>query len=75
MDERGERLGSCFRLTPCEPRQAGEHGLSLLEPDIRNLGAVAGVPAQRRAAEPSRVIDYQEDELERLGKADESRDL
>ena len=71
MDERGERLGSGFRLTPCEPRQAGEHGMRLLEPDIADLGAVPRAPAQRRAAEPSRVVDHEEDELERLGKAHE----
>ena len=42
MDKRGKRLRGRFRLTPCEPGQAGEHGLSFLEPDVRDLGAVAG---------------------------------
>jgi hypothetical protein len=34
MDERGQRLGSCFRLSPCKPRQAGEHGVRLFETDV-----------------------------------------
>lgn len=31
-------------------RQASEHRVSFLEPDIRNVGAVTGVPAKRRAS-------------------------
>jgi hypothetical protein len=45
--------------------------MSLLEPDVRNLGALAGVPAERCPPEPSRVVDQEEDELERVGEADE----
>ena len=71
MDKRRERLGSRLRLASCEPRQACEHGLGLLEPDVRDLGAIASVPAQRRAPEPPRVVDHEEDELERFGKAHE----
>jgi hypothetical protein len=70
-DERGERLGSRFRLTPSEPRQTREHGLGLLEPDIRDLAAVASVPTKRRPAEPSRIVDQEQGELERVGQAHE----
>jgi hypothetical protein len=37
--------------------------MSLLEPDVRDLGAVAGVPAQRRPPEPAGVVDQRLDEL------------
>jgi hypothetical protein len=49
--------------------QASEHSLGLLKPHIRHLGAVAGVPAKRCASEPSRIVDHQEDELERVREA------
>lgn len=62
-----------LRAPTGEAGQTREHGLGFLEPDVRDLGAVARVPAQRSPAEPSRVADHQGDELERLGKADESR--
>ena len=71
MDELGQ--GSCRRLWP-SARQAGqtcEHGVGLLEPHILNLGAVAGVPAQRRPPEPAGVVDQEKDELERVREADE----
>jgi hypothetical protein len=45
--------------------------MRLLEPHIRNLGAVAGVPAKRRPAELSRVVDQEQDELERVREVDE----
>ena len=45
--------------------------MGLLEPDVWNLGAVAGVPAKRRPPEPSGVVDHEEDELERVREADE----
>jgi hypothetical protein len=38
--------------------------MGLLEPDVLELTAVAGVPAQRRPAEPPRFIDQEEDDLE-----------
>ncbi len=45
--------------------------MCLLEPDVRHLGAVAGVPAKRSAPEPLRVVDQEEDEFERVREADE----
>ena len=45
--------------------------MRLLEPHIRNLGAVAGVPAKRRPAELSRVLDQEQNELERVREVDE----
>lgn len=68
LPKRGRR-GS--RPTTSQAGQAGEHGVGLLESNVLNLAAVPRVPAQRRPAEPSRVIDHEEDELERLGKAHE----
>jgi len=44
--------------------------MSLLETDVGELAAVPRVPAQRRAAEPSRIVDQEEDELERVREAD-----
>ena len=45
--------------------------MCLLEPDVGNVAAVAGVPAQRRPSEPLRVVDQEEDELEGVREADE----
>ena len=45
--------------------------MRLLEPDVWNLGAVAGVPAKRRPSGPSGAVDQEQDELERVGEADE----
>jgi hypothetical protein len=57
MDERGKRLGGNFRLPSCEAGEAGEHGVGLLEADVRHLGAVTGVPAERGPAEPPGLVD------------------
>jgi len=43
-----------------------------LEPDVSDLAAAPGVPAQRRAAEPPRLIDQEQDKLERVREADKS---
>jgi hypothetical protein len=45
--------------------------MSLLEANIRDLGAVAGVPAQSRSAEPARLVDQEQHQLERVRKAHE----
>jgi hypothetical protein len=45
--------------------------MGLLKPNVRNLGAVGGVLAQRRSPEPSWVVDQEQDELERIREADE----
>ena len=71
MDEFGQRSRRGLRPPPREAGQAREHGVRLLEPDIRDLGAVAGVPAKRRPLEPSRVVDQEEDEFQRVREADE----
>jgi hypothetical protein len=47
MDNRGQPLRSRFGLKRDQPRQAGEHRLSHLKPNVGDLGAVAGVPAKR----------------------------
>ena len=71
MDECGQPFSRCFRLPPSEPRQTRKHDLRLLEPDIRNLGAVAGVPAQRRPLEPGGLrFEQDQDELQRVREAD-----
>jgi hypothetical protein len=57
MDKRGKGLGTRFRLRPREPRQTSEHRVRLLEADVGDLIAAPGVPAQRRAAKPLRVVD------------------
>ena len=54
-----------------EAGKASEHGVGLLESHIWNVGAVAGVPAQRRPAEPPWLVDQEEHELERVREADE----
>ena len=41
-----------LRSAACQAGQAGEHRMSFLEPHVGNLGAVAGVPAKGRPAEP-----------------------
>ena len=71
MDELGQRRRRSLRSAPSQAGQAGEHGVRLLEPNVRNLGAVAGVPAQRRPPEPLGVVDQEEDELEGVREADE----
>lgn len=43
--------------------------MSLLEPDVWNVGAVPGVPAQGRSPELARLVDQQPDELESVGEA------
>jgi hypothetical protein len=55
-------------------RQAGEtreHGLGLLESNVRDIAAVASVPAERRAPELSRLVDQQEHELKGIREAHE----
>ena len=42
--------------------------MSLLEPNGQQLAEVRRVPAERCAAEPSPVIDQEQDELEGLGR-------
>ena len=54
MDELGQRGRRRLRPSAREAGQAREHRVRLLEPDVRDLGAVAGVPAKRRPPEPSR---------------------
>ena len=71
MNELGQRSRRRLRPSARQAGQAGEHGVGLLEPNVRNLGAVAGVPAERRPPEPPRVVDQEQDELERVRKADE----
>jgi hypothetical protein len=51
--------------------QAAQDGVRLLEADIGQLATVAGVPAQRSSPKPPRVVDEEEDELERIREADE----
>ena len=63
----GQSGGGKLRARPRKASQAREHGMRLVEPHIRNLGAVAGVPAKRRPPKPSRVVD-QEDELHASGR-------
>jgi hypothetical protein len=43
--------------------------VGLLKPDVRDLSAVAGVPAKRGPPEPPRLVDQEEDELERVREA------
>ena len=45
--------------------------MRFLEPDVADLVAVAGVPAQGRAPEAAGVFDQEQDELERVREADE----
>ena len=45
--------------------------MGFLEPDVADLVAVAGVPAERRAPEAAGVFDEEQDELERVREADE----
>ena len=45
--------------------------MGLLESHVRHLAAAAGVPTQRSPPKPFRVIDQEEDELERVREADE----
>jgi hypothetical protein len=40
-----------------EASETPEHGMCLLEPDVGDLGAVAGVPAKRRPSELPRVVN------------------
>ena len=70
-NKRPKRSGRSLRSSPRQAGQAGEHRLCFLEPDVRNLSAIAGVPAQRRPPEPSRVVDQEQDELEGVWEADE----
>ena len=66
--ERGRgRLGPPTRQTS----QTSEHGVGLLEPNVLDLGAVAGMPAQRRPPKPPRIVDQEQNELEGVRKADE----
>jgi hypothetical protein len=44
----------------------------LLEPDVWNLGAVAGVPAKRHTAEPSGVVDQEEHSSSASGRLTKS---
>jgi len=43
----------------------------LLEPDVGKVGAVPGVPAQRRPTKPPGLIDQQQHELKRVREAHE----
>ena len=70
MNEFGERSRRGLRAPTRQAGQAGEDGVGLLEADVWNLGAIAGVPAERRPPEPPRVVDQEEDELECVGEAD-----
>ena len=45
--------------------------MGLLEPNVFDLGAVAGVPAKRRPPKPPRVVDQEENEFECVREADE----
>jgi hypothetical protein len=45
--------------------------VGFLESYVRNLGAVAGVPAKCRTAKPLRVVDEEQNELERVRETDE----
>lgn len=71
MDELGQRGRRSLRPPTPQAGQACEDGMRLLEPDVRDLAAIAGVPAEGGAAEPSRVVDQEQDELERVGEDDE----
>jgi hypothetical protein len=48
MDERGKGSGGSLRPSTGKAGEASEHGVSLLEPDVGKVAAVAGV--QRSAA-------------------------
>ena len=45
--------------------------MGFLEPDVADLVAVTGVPAERRAPEAAGIVDQEQDELERVREADE----
>jgi hypothetical protein len=71
MDELGERARGGFRPATCQASQARKHGLCLLESHVGHIGAVAGMPAERRPPEPPRLIDQEQNELERVRQAHE----
>jgi hypothetical protein len=71
MDELGQCRGCRLRSSTREAGQARQHGVRLLEADIADLAAVAGVPAKRCPPKPLRVVDHEENELERVRETDE----
>ena len=71
MDELGQSSRRRLRTTAGQPGQTRQCRVRFVEADIRNLGAVASVPAKPRPPEPSRVVDQEQDELERVRQADE----
>jgi hypothetical protein len=71
MNELRERSRRSLRPPTREAGQARKHGMRLLEPHVRDLAAVAGVPAKRSPPEPPRIVDQEQDELEGVGEADE----
>jgi hypothetical protein len=71
MNELREGSRRSLRPTIREAGQARKHGMRLLEPHVRDLAAVAGVPPKRCPPEPPRIVDKEEHELEGVGEADE----
>ncbi len=51
MDELGQRSRRSLRPPTGEAGQAGEHGVRFLEADVRDLPAVASMPAERGSPE------------------------
>jgi hypothetical protein len=55
-----------------QPREAGEHGLCFLEPDVGHLAAVAAVPAERGPPEFAGLVDEEKNQLEGVRQATKS---
>jgi hypothetical protein len=70
-----ERRRRRLRPPPHKAAEAGQHGVRLLEPDVRHLGAVTGVPAERRPPKPAGIVNQEQDELESLSPAPRSRSV
>jgi hypothetical protein len=71
VNELGQRARGGFRPATCQAGKARKHGLCLLESDVRQVAAVAGMPSERRPPELPRLIDQEQDELERVRQAHE----
>ena len=57
-DELGQGGRRWLRPATRQAGQAGEDGVGFLETDVLDLGAIARVPAKRRAPEPPRFLDH-----------------
>lgn len=70
MNEVGERVSGRLRSRTAEHSEKGKHSLGFGEVDAQ-LGAIPGVPAERRATEPVGFgVEEQQDELEGLRQPD-----